>query len=165
MMDYLSVISHRGNLRGPKPEEENKPSYIDKAIEEYYEVEADIRYTEGSFYLGHDKPEYFVDLYWLKERSDHLIFHCKNREALLLLKDNYHCFYHGTDPYTLTSKNKIWTYPNQEVGPDCIIVDQCRTSKEKLLEWKKKNCFGVCSDYAAIISSEILVGVVQLTAH
>ena len=54
-MDYLSIISHRGNLRGPKPEEENNPSYIDKAIEEYYEVEVDIRYTEGSFYLGHNK--------------------------------------------------------------------------------------------------------------
>jgi hypothetical protein len=159
-MDFLSVISHRGNLRGPKPEEENKPSYIDEAIDEYFEVEVDIRYLEGSFYLGHDKPEHFVDLYWLKERGDYLIFHCKNREALFLLKDNYHCFYHINDPYTLTSKHKIWTYPGQEVGPDCIIVDQGPPLKEKILNWKKKGCHGVCSNYADVIGSDILPGLV-----
>jgi len=160
MMTFLSTISHRGNLRGPEPEQENSPKYIDKAIEELYEVEVDIRFVEGNFYLGHDKPEYFVDLHWIKERNDFLIFHCKNLPALFLLKDEFHCFWHANDPYVLTSKNKIWTYPDQKVGPDCIIVDLEPPTKEKVRAWKEAGCHGVCSDYADVIGSEFITSIV-----
>lgn len=159
-MTFLSTISHRGNLRGPEPEEENKPSYIDKAIEELYEVEVDIRFIEGTFYLGHDHPQYFIDLHWIKERSDYLIFHCKNLDALFLLKDEYHCFWHQKDSYTLTSKNKIWTYPNEVVGPDCIIVDPEPPTREKVEDWRQKRCHGVCSDYADVIGSDFIISIV-----
>ena len=161
-MVFITTISHRGNLRGPEPDKENNPSYIDLAIKELYEVEVDIRYIEGNFYLGHDNPEYFVDLYWLKERSEYLILHCKNLSALYLLKDQYHCFWHENDCYTLTTKQKIWTYPDQPVGPDCIIVDLEPPTKQKLESWKTKGCYGVCSDYADMISygSEFLPSMV-----
>ena len=161
-MVFFSSISHRGNLRGPQPEQENKPDYIDAAINELYEVEVDIRYIEGNFYLGHDNPEYFVDLHWIKERSDFLIFHCKNLPALYLLKDQHHCFWHENDCYTLTTNKKIWTYPGQYVGPDCIIVDLEPPTKEKMEAWKTQGCYGICSDYADIISygSESLTKIV-----
>ncbi len=151
-MVFISPISHRGNLRGPEPDKENSPDYIDAAINELYEVEVDIRYIEGNFYLGHDSPEHFVDLHWLKERTEYLILHCKNLPALYLLKDQHHCFWHESDCYTLTTRNKIWTYPNQNVGPDCIIVDLEPPTREKVEGWKAKGCYAVCSDYADIIS-------------
>ena len=162
-MVFISPISHRGNLRGPEPNKENSPDYIDYAINELYEVEVDIRYIEGNFYLGHDKPEHFVDLHWLKERKDSLILHCKNLEALYLLKDEHHCFWHQEDTYTLTSMKKIWTCPGGMVGPDCIIVDLEPPTKERIEGWKAKGCYGVCSDYADIISygSESLPSIVK----
>jgi len=151
-MVFISPISHRGNLRGPEPENENNPDYIDAAINELFEVEVDIRYIEGNFYLGHDNAEYFVDLHWLKQRNDALILHCKNLPALYLLKDQFHCFWHENDSYTLTTQKKIWTYPGQYVGPDCIIVDLEPPTKERIEAWKAKDCYGVCSDYADSIS-------------
>jgi hypothetical protein len=156
------MISHRGNLRGPKPGQENKPAYIDKAINKLYEVEIDIRFIEGCFYLGHDTPEHCVDLHWIKERSDFLIFHCKNLPALFLLKDEHHCFWHNSDTYTLTSKNKIWTYPNNCVGPDCIIVDLEKPTQEKVNAWKRQHCHGICSDYVDIIGSDFSSSMIEL---
>jgi hypothetical protein len=160
MITFLSTIAHRGNLRGPEPENENNPDYIDKAIEELFLVEVDIRFVEGSFYLGHDSPEHFVDLHWLKERSEFLILHCKNLPCLYLLKDQFHCFWHDNDSYTLTTEKKIWTYPNQAVGPDCIIVDLEPPIKEKIDTWKAKGCYGVCSDYADVIGTDFITGIV-----
>ena len=160
MMTFLSTISHRGNLRGPEPENENNPDYIDKAIEELYEVEVDIRFIEGNFYLGHDSPEHFVDLHWLKKRKDFLIFHCKNLPCLYLLKDHFHCFWHENDAYTLTTEKKIWTYPNQQVGPDCIIVDLEPPTLEKVKHWKAQGCYGVCSDYPEVIGTDFITGIV-----
>ena len=160
MINFLSTISHRGNLRGPEPEQENNPAYIDRAIEELYEVEVDIRFVEGCFYLGHDKPEHFIDLHWIKERNDFLIFHCKNLPALFLLKDEFHCFWHENDAYALTNKKKIWTYPGQKVGPDCIIVDLEPPTKEKIRAWKEAGCHGICSDYADVIGSEFVTSIV-----
>jgi hypothetical protein len=162
-MSFLSAISHRGNLRGRKPELENTPGYIDKAIDELYEVEVDIRFVEGCFYLGHDKPEHFVDLHWIKERNDYLIFHCKNLPALYLLKDQHHCFWHDTDTYTLTSKGKIWTYPNCHAGPDCILVDLEPPTAEKVKEWRSKNIYSICSDYADVICSDFPTSKIELT--
>ncbi len=35
----MKIISHRGNVRGPIPEKENRPSYIDCALGNGYDVE------------------------------------------------------------------------------------------------------------------------------
>ena len=37
----LKIISHRGNIKGPQPDKENRPSYIDCAIGNGYQVEID----------------------------------------------------------------------------------------------------------------------------
>lgn len=151
-MSYFTVISHRGNLYGPNPKEENHPDYIDAAVKKIYDVEIDIWYIEDKFYLGHDDPQYPIGLHWLKERKDFLILHCKNLPALYLLKDQFHCFWHEDDCYTLTTQQKIWTYPGQPIGPDCIIVDLEPPTKQKITHWKSANCHGVCSDHAGEIS-------------
>lgn len=148
MNNSFQVISHRGNLNGPNPEQENQPSYIDLAINKGYTVETDIHYVKGDFYLGHDYPAVRVTPPWLKIRKKYLILHCKDLDCLFLLKDEYHCFWHQNDDYTLTSNNLIWTYPNKKVGPSCVIVDNDLPTKAKVETWRNNLIYGVCTDYA-----------------
>ena len=64
----MILISHRGNIDKKLLNLENHPDYIDQAIGLDYSVEVDIRVIEGSFYLGHDKPQYGVTQDWLNKR-------------------------------------------------------------------------------------------------
>jgi hypothetical protein len=61
---------------------ENNPEYIDTTILLGYEVEIDVWVIEGTFYLGHDEPQYGVTLDWLNKQKDKLWIHCKNIEAI-----------------------------------------------------------------------------------
>ena len=63
----MKLIAHRGNTEGPNPLEENKPEYIEQAIENGFDVEIDIWYITQTkqFFLGHNKPEYLITLFWL----------------------------------------------------------------------------------------------------
>ena len=60
----MKIISHRGNIRGPVLDKENRPSYIDCAIGSGYDVEIDVRYSEGALWTGHDQPQYRIDHVW-----------------------------------------------------------------------------------------------------
>lgn len=137
-------ISHRGNLNGPNPPLENTPEYIDKAINQGFDVEIDLWVNGNKAYLGHDKPDTEIRFLWLSERLDKLWIHCKNLEALSALRgsifSNY--FYHCDDRYTLTSKGYIWTFPCTPYNEYCIVVSN---TKDKI-----KNCLGVCSDYISL---------------
>ena len=62
----MKIISHRGNVRGPIPEKENRPSYIDCALGNGYDVEIDINTVNGELWLGHDKPQYKITHTWLE---------------------------------------------------------------------------------------------------
>ena len=62
----MILISHRGNLNGKIPENENCPDYIDKAIHSGYDVEIDIWMIDNELFLGHDGPQYKVIYNWPK---------------------------------------------------------------------------------------------------
>ena len=47
----MKIISHRGNLTGPDPKQENKPSQILKVLEKGYEVEVDVWYAVSYTHL------------------------------------------------------------------------------------------------------------------
>lgn len=120
----MRIISHRGNLNKIDSENENRPMFIEQAIEEGFEVETDVWYVDG-FYLGHDKPQYAVSLDWLKSLP--LWCHCKNKEALTrLLDEGVHCFWHENDHHTLTSRGIPWSYPDNWVknGITVVFCDQ-----------------------------------------
>jgi len=109
----MKIISHRGNINGPVLEKENRPSYIDCAIQLGYEVEIDIRFIDGEFWLGHDLPQYKIEKNWMLLRKENLWFHCKDINSCLeLIKINkdFNYFCHSQDPYVLTSKNYIWVH-------------------------------------------------------
>ena len=70
-----------GKHKCPVPKNENLPSYIDKALEEGFDVEIDLRKIKDEFYLGHDKADYKVSLEWLENRKENLWIHTKNFNA------------------------------------------------------------------------------------
>jgi hypothetical protein len=138
-------IAHRGNTHGPKPELENTPEYIDQALEQGYDVELDIWIREGSLYLGHDKPETYIEKEFLFNRRDLLWCHAKNLDALVwLLQNGMHTFYHDKDDYILTSKGFIWPCIGSTVSENtmCVMPEKF-TYDENELKYVK----GICSDF------------------
>ena len=110
----MIFISHRGNMTGINPKRENEPLYIVEALEKGFDVEIDVWYKKGQFYLGHDEPQYKVKREFLQNRK--LWCHAKNIEALnKMLKEDIHCFWHQEDDVTLTSKGFMWTYPGKKI--------------------------------------------------
>jgi hypothetical protein len=140
----MILISHRGNIDGRLESYENEPNYIDSALSKGYDVEIDIWVIEGTFYLGHDKPQYGVTLDWLYKRKNNLWIHCKNIEAIEwfnTLLGMYNYFWHQEDTLTLTSKNYIWVYPGKQPIKNSIAV-MPEIHNDKISE-----CVGVCSNY------------------
>lgn len=136
----IKIISHRGNLDGPKLDCENNPTYIQSALDLGFDVEIDIWYLDNQFFLGHDSPTYLVDYSWLKQRSNKLWCHVKNFNAIVeLSKDsdiNY--FWHENDKMTLTSKGIPWCYPDNFISNGITV---CLGSKIKNIK-----VFGICTD-------------------
>ena len=67
----MRLISHRGNINGKQPHLENEPKYVNDALKKGYDVEIDLWFVDGFFWLGHDKPQYEKALNWLTRRSNH----------------------------------------------------------------------------------------------
>jgi len=70
----MKLISHRGNINGTNPIEENRPKYIENAISMGFDVEIDIRYDikTSTLWLGHDEPQYMITWWWLAGKSSNL---------------------------------------------------------------------------------------------
>ena len=144
MVGGIKYISHRGNIDGKDILNENSPTYIDKAIQLGYDVEIDIWFVNSEFFLGHDKPQYKINIDWINDRSHRLWVHCKNIEALSFLnKHDYdiNYFWHETDTVALTSKGYIWAYPNKQPIKNSIAVSPEINSDDV------SQCLGICSDY------------------
>lgn len=138
------MIAHRGNMNGPNPRNENKPSYIQQALDLGYDVEVDVWLVDGYPFLGHDDPKWPVDDAFLKK--ERLWCHAKNREALeFLVATGTNCFWHEDDKYTLTSKGVIWAYPGQPAGPLGVQV-----MPERTRDGPDENAWGICSDYVIL---------------
>ena len=136
----MILISHRGNLEGKVSEWENDPNYVNNALDAGYEVEIDVWYKNGKWYLGHDEPTYQIELNYLRNKK--LWCHAKNIEALnKMLKEDIHCFWHQEDDVTLTSSGFMWTYPEKQLTDTSICVLPEKNSKIP------KKCLGICSDY------------------
>ena len=62
----MILISHRGNISGPNLDKENRPEYIQQALNEGYNVEVDVWYQDQGWFLGHDKPQHLINIEYLK---------------------------------------------------------------------------------------------------
>jgi len=139
----MKIIAHRGNLNGPDEKNENNPSYIQKALDADFDVEIDVWFLGGKLYLGHDKPVYLIDDFWLKSRSNKLWCHAKNLDVIYKFFDmkDINFFWHEHDKMTLTSKGIPWLYPKNFIR-NGVTVD---------LEKSKSiipDIYGICTDYA-----------------
>jgi len=138
----MIFISHRGNIDGPNQKDENRPEYINAAIESGFDAEVDIRLIDSKFYLGHYEAQYKIPFAWIMHHSKHLWLHCKNYEALVALKKYrmLNCFWHQKDDVTLTSKGFLWAYPGMQPIHDSIAV------LPEILDDDVSQAAGVCSD-------------------
>ena len=144
------LIAHRGNVDGRRPELENTPSYIEKALENFF-CEIDLWVVDKKPILGHDQPSVLIDPGFLL--NPQLFIHCKNREALIYLTElrericteempTY--FVHNREESVFTSKGHFWCYPTQRAilyGVN-LLPEIHGLSPESLL-----GCPGICSDY------------------
>lgn len=135
----MIFISHRGNINSINAKDENKPAYILNALKKKFDVEVDIWLKNDMFYLGHDNPEYKVDLCFVKTKG--LWFHAKNINSFReLLRLQVICFWHQQDDITLTSNGFIWTYPGKELTDNSICV------LPELYKYSNFKCAGFCSN-------------------
>ena len=142
----MFIISHRGNLEGANENEENKPFYIKRALRECDFVEVDIWIKGGIIKLGHDKPQYDLDLDFLNNLK--IIWHAKTLEALKYLKSKkLHYFFHDKDEYTITSRGFIWAHPTAKNFEGCICVMPEQAYGEGFINKNYNNFLGVCTDY------------------
>jgi len=147
----MKLISHRGNTDGKFGSYENEPNYIDRAIDKGFDVEVDVWCIKDNqlnkiLFLGHDKPEYAVDLRWFSDRAEKLWIHCKNIEAVEFFSNNqqgYNFFWHEKDTLTLTSKKYIWAYPGKQPISNSIAV------LPEIYDDNVNECIGICSDHVA----------------
>jgi hypothetical protein len=117
-----------------------------KTLDEGYECEIDLWVIDNNFYLGHDEPQYNVNLDFIKMPK--LWIHAKNLDAFYWLTQsnlelNY--FWHQTDDFTLTSNNYIWTYPGLPLTSRSVMV--LPEQNDPKLDNLPKICYGVCSDF------------------
>ena len=139
----MRLISHRGNINGIIPQNENTKKYIENAILSGYDVEVDIRYINNQLFLGHDEPIEKIDFDWLSKKEKFLWIHCKNIEALIFLKESLNCFYHTTEDYVLTSRGDIWSFSGIKLYKNIIaVLPENHNYDKKDLE----KCYGICSD-------------------
>ena len=138
----MKLISHRGNLKGPNPEQENNPDYIDGALGQGYDCEIDIRIIDNKMYLGHDNPIHLIDVGWLHPRRDSLWIHCKDLNIFSKFNTGYNkfnYFFHDSDLGVLTSLSYIWSVNNVKNG--ILVMPELFNTKPD------KYTLGVCSDY------------------
>lgn len=148
----FKYISHRGNLAGKMPEYENRPDYLDKALNLGFEVETDLWCMSNEFFLGHDQGIYPISLQWLLDRRKKLWIHTKNQEAFCALSNTpLHYFWHESDLVTFTSQGIAWAYPGKQPIPGSISV---------LPEIHRDNfelCSGICSDLVAEYADQMKI--------
>ena len=142
----MIYISHRGLINGPNKKLENRPDIIIESLDKGYECEIDFWVIDNNFYLGHDEPQYNVNLDFIKMTK--LWIHAKNLNAFYWLTQsnlglNY--FWHQTDDFTLTSNNYIWTYPGLPLTSRSVMV--LPEQNDPNLDNLPKICYGVCSDF------------------
>jgi hypothetical protein len=143
----MRLISHRGNTNGKNIELENSPNYIDSALSKGYDVEVDVWYQDSKLWLGHDSPEYSIELEYFIIRMSKIWVHCKNIDCLYYFKNCGHeinFFWHQTDDVTMTSKGYFWTFPGKKLTPNSVCVIDGQESKN--FNSNIEICYGLCSD-------------------
>jgi hypothetical protein len=141
----MRKISHRGNLAGPS-DKENVPVHIESVIRQGYDCEIDVHFTgRGSWYLGHDGPEYSISLAWLYSMAPYLWIHAKTPGTFHELhrhRNVLNYFWHDTDVLAMTSLGYSWTCNASALSHNTVYM--CADTSWQELEITP---FKLCTDY------------------
>lgn len=143
----MRLIAHRGNTCGVRHELENRPDYLDDALNMGFDIEIDVRVQNGKLFLGHDAPQYMVNAEWMASRKERLWAHCKDIQAMEMLQGlrsdgmDLNFFWHENDTMTLTSGGYIWVYPGMQPIKNSIAV------LPEIGDDDISDCAGICSDW------------------
>jgi hypothetical protein len=151
------LIAHRALVDGPSSILENHPAEIESCIKNGLDVEIDLRYIEGRWYLGHDLPSYEVSEQFLTSIKHKSWIHAKNIECLYKLSElkwDGNFFWHQNDDVTLTNSGFLWTYPGKTLTKHSICV-MPEWVPEQFDNMKNLDVYGICSDYINKIKSMI----------
>ena len=153
----MKLIAHRGLIIGPNTTWENHPVQIDKAIENGFDCEIDLRLIGSTLWLGHDYVQNIITYEFLEERKEYLWIHAKNIDVLnwlVSIKSDYRYFWHQNDCFTLTSNGYIWTNPGQPLTYNsiCVMPEYIDTQLTFI-----PKCYGICSDYVQLIKDNLCV--------
>lgn len=147
------IIAHRGNIYGPNPSLENTPEYVAATLSNGYDVEIDVWWVNGLWWLGHDLPQYHINESFLCDNKDGLWCHAKNLEALSRMLDmKLRCFFHVNDEYTLTSCGHIWSFIGSAYNHKTVVV--MPELSNNIDTSNPLECYGICTDYAEKYKSQ-----------
>lgn len=155
----MKFIAHRGNMNGPNPAMENKPEYIQQALDAGYDVEVDVWcISSGKSYdifLGHDGPQYGIKRFFLQNAR--LWCHCKDTFTYNVLSkfSNIKCFYqdhNDKNSAKISSTSLQWGHSeNPWFTKDYVNVHIDNiNSLNKEFSPKYYNSFAICSDYVML---------------
>jgi|TARA_R110000824_G_scaffold244049_1_gene432770 hypothetical protein len=140
MTEQKIYISNRGNLGGKDTEEENKPDYLEKALDYGVCVKTDIWLIKDRPVTGTEYPSIGINLDLFDKEK--LIVQARNPSALLhLLKNGYHCFWRETDNLIMTNRNFILSYAGS-IFPKSIMM-----LPEENTILTNDDYMGICSDF------------------
>ena len=145
----MRLIAHRGLLHGPNHTKENRSITVMAALEREFEVEVDVWYVDGKWWLGHNHPLEEVPLGFLENPA--IWVHCKNTEALRNATSGMHHFWHERDNYTINSQGFIWVYPGcgLPVPRPTVAVVTGKHDGELLSAMAQIGVAGICTDWPA----------------
>ena len=78
-------------MLGSNPDLENSPSAIQQAIKKGFDCEIDLWVKDKKF-LGHDYPQYEIDIDFLLDINQFIWIHCKNLSAINYLTEKSDIF-------------------------------------------------------------------------
>jgi hypothetical protein len=147
-------ILHRGLSSGPDRALENNEEHIWKQLHDGWDIECDIWYIDGKWWLGHDEPCAQLQNLELLTHS-HAWVHCKHIPALVECMRRcretdviIHCFSHDSDDAILTSQGYIWAYPGHIIHNShaiCVMPERHGFTLHNIMPTG-----GVCSDFLPI---------------
>lgn len=139
----MKWIAHRGNINGPNFLMENNPQYVRKTLEAGYDVEIDVWFEFGDIYLGHDKPQYKINRYFLQNQR--VWAHCKNIKTYIELSKfiNINCFLQDAEELVSTTRGYIWAHSKSTAWNNKTVI-----TKLDSRNWNAPDdIFAICSDY------------------
>lgn len=143
-MTQFKIYAHRGNTLA-NPNVENNPKGVLDTLATF-SVELDVWWQDDHIFLGHDNPEYKVDVAFLRNRN--VICHAKTMPTLTYLNQlgEINVFFQEKDDICLTSQGfevvQSTVSPVVTPHPNIVFVDLDGSLVDKV----RLGFFGVITD-------------------